>query len=278
MFIFDTHAHLIEEDFDNDLDEVILRARSADVNHILNVSYDGESSVKGVDLANKEEGIYTSIGIHPHWAEELNDEVLEEGIYTSIGIHPHWAEELNDEVLEDLFLLAKKEKVLAIGEIGLDYYKSTSSREIQQKAFLAQIELANSLDLPVLIHDRDAHGDLFELIKNNRPKRGGILHCFSGSLELAQEGIKLGFYISFAGPLTFKNSRRLPEIAVKIPLEKIVIETDSPYLAPEPLRGKRNEPAYVVYVLEKLAELRQKNNTEMAEITFMNAKDILGLS
>jgi len=255
MFIFDTHAHLIEEDFDNDLDEVILRARSADVNHILNVSYDGESSVKGVDLANKEEGIYTSIGIHPHWAEELNDEVL-----------------------EDLFLLAKKEKVLAIGEIGLDYYKSTSSREIQQKAFLAQIELANSLDLPVLIHDRDAHGDLFELIKNNRPKRGGILHCFSGSLELAQEGIKLGFYISFAGPLTFKNSRRLPEIAVKIPLEKIVIETDSPYLAPEPLRGKRNEPAYVVYVLEKLAELRQKNNTEMAEITFMNAKDILGLS
>jgi len=255
MFIFDTHAHLIEEDFDDDLDEVILRARSADVNHILNVSYDGESSVKGVDLANKEEGIYTSIGIHPHWAEELNDEVL-----------------------EDLFLLAKKEKVLAIGEIGLDYYKSTSSREIQQKAFLAQIELANSLDLPVLIHDRDAHGDLFELIKNNRPKRGGILHCFSGSLELAQEGIKLGFYISFAGPLTFKNSRRLPEIAVKIPLEKIVIETDSPYLAPEPLRGKRNEPAYVVYVLEKLAELRQKNNTEMAEITFMNAKDILGLS
>lgn len=255
MFIFDTHAHLIEEDFDDDLDEVILRARSADVNHILNVSYDGESSVKGVDLANKEEGIYTSIGIHPHWAEELNDEVL-----------------------EDLFLLAKKEKVLAIGEIGLDYYKSTSSREIQQKAFLAQIELANSLDLPVLIHDRDAHGDLFELIKNNRPKRGGILHCFSGSLELAQEGIKLGFYISFAGPLTFKNSRRLPEIAVKIPLEKIVIETDSPYLAPEPLRGRRNEPAYVVYVLEKLAELRQKNNTEMAEITFMNAKDILGLS
>jgi len=255
MFIFDTHAHLIEEDFDDDLDEVILRARSADVNHILNVSYDGESSVKGVDLANKEEGIYTSIGIHPHWAEELNDEVL-----------------------EDLFLLAKKEKVLAIGEIGLDYYKSTSSREIQQKAFLAQIELANSLDLPVLIHDRDAHGDLFELIKNNRPKRGGILHCFSGSLELAQEGIKFGFYISFAGPLTFKNSRRLPEIAVKIPLEKIVIETDSPYLAPEPLRGRRNEPAYVVYVLEKLAELRQKNNTEMAEITFMNAKDILGLS
>ena len=255
MFIFDTHAHLIEEDFDDDLDEVILRARSADVNHILNVSYDGESSVKGVDLANKEEGIYTSIGIHPHWAEELNDEVL-----------------------EDLFLLAKNEKVLAIGEIGLDYYKSTSSREIQQKAFLAQIELANSLDLPVLIHDRDAHGDLFELIKNNRPKRGGILHCFSGSLELAQEGIKLGFYISFAGPLTFKNSRRLPEIAVKIPLEKIVIETDSPYLAPEPLRGKRNEPAYVVYVLEKLAELRQKNNMEMAEITFMNAKDILGLS
>lgn len=255
MFIFDTHAHLIEEDFDDDLDEVILRARSADVNHILNVSYDGESSVKGVDLANNEEGIYTSIGIHPHWAEELNDEVL-----------------------EDLFLLAKKEKVLAIGEIGLDYYKSTSSREIQQKAFLAQIELANSLDLPVLIHDRDAHGDLFELIKNNRPKRGGILHCFSGSLELAQEGIKLGFYISFAGPLTFKNSRRLPEIAVKIPLEKIVIETDSPYLAPEPLRGKRNEPAYVVYVLEKLAELRQKNNMEMAEITFMNAKDILGLS
>lgn len=255
MFIFDTHAHLIEEDFDDDLDEVILRARSADVNHILNVSYDGESSVKGVDLANNEEGIYTSIGIHPHWAEELNDEVL-----------------------EDLFLLAKKEKVLAIGEIGLDYYKSTSSREIQQKAFLAQIELANSLDLPVLIHDRDAHGDLFELIKNNRPKRGGILHCFSGSLELAQEGIKLGFYISFAGPLTFKNSRRLPEIAVKIPLEKIVIETDSPYLAPEPLRGKRNEPAYIVYVLEKLAELRQKNNTEMAEITFMNAKDILGLS
>jgi TatD DNase family protein len=255
MFIFDTHPHLIEEDFDDDLDEVILRARSADVNHILNVSYDGESSVKGVDLANKEDGIYTSIGIHPHWAEELNDEVL-----------------------EDLFLLAKKEKVLAIGEIGLDYYKSTSSREIQQKAFLAQIELANSLDLPVLIHDRDAHGDLFELIKNNRPKRGGILHCFSGSLELAQEGIKLGFYISFAGPLTFKNSRRLPEIAVKIPLEKIVIETDSPYLAPEPLRGRRNEPAYVVYVLEKLAELRQKNNTEMAEITFRNAKDILGLS
>lgn len=255
MFIFDTHAHLIEEEFKDDLNEVILRAREAEVNHILNVSFDRESSFEGVDLAQEEDGIYVSIGIHPHWAEEISDEVLEE-----------------------FSLLAKKEKVLAIGEIGLDYYKSTSSRQIQQNAFLAQIELANLLDLPVLIHDRDAHADLFALLKKNRPKRGGILHCFSGSYELAQEGIKLGFYISFGGPLTFKNSRRLPEIATKIPADKIVIETDSPYLTPEPLRGKRNEPAYIIYVLEKLADLRQKQKEEMAEITFVNAKEILGLN
>lgn len=251
MFI-DTHAHLDDEKFQDDLIEVLARAKEARVQYIVNVGYDLLSSQKSVELAKT----------YPH-------------IYAVVGLHPHDAKEAEEDTYKQLLELAKEEKVVALGEMGLDYYWDNSPRDVQQQVFRRQINLAKELKLPIVVHDRDAHGDIIQILREEKAEEvGGVLHCFSGSWEMAETCLKMGFYISFAGPLTFNNARKLTEIAQKVPLDRILTETDSPYLTPHPFRGKRNEPARVVLVAEKLAALRNEELEKIGEITVENARKV----
>ncbi len=255
MFI-DTHAHLQDGKFKKDLTEVLERASRAQIERIVCVGYDYETSVKAVELARK----------HPQ-------------IYAVIGIHPHAAKTYTSEIASKLFELGKEAKVVAIGEMGLDFYRDLSPRDVQAEVFREQIKIARELYKPIVIHDRDAHQDVFDIIKDEKAgKNEGIMHCYSGHVPLAIDLMKEGFYISFAGPITYKNARKTHEVAAKIPLEKIVIETDCPYLTPEPYRGKRNEPAYVVEVARKLAELRRKDIEEIGYLTSLNAKRVFRIA
>lgn len=253
--LIDTHAHLQDKAFKNDLEEVLKRAKEAGVEKIICIGYDYQSSVEAVALASKYEGIYAVVGVHPHDAKELDEEMLDK-----------------------LYKLAREEKVVAVGETGLDYYRNLSPKEKQKEAFMAQIKLARELGKPVVIHDRDAHQDVLDIIKKEKAgENGGIMHCYSGHLPMAIELMKEGFYISFAGPVTFGNARKTQEVAANIPLERILVETDCPYLAPEPLRGKRNEPSYVGYVARRIAEIRKKSEEEIAYITSLNAEKVFNL-
>lgn len=245
---FDTHTHLEDERFSADREQVIAAIRSAGVSLAVNVGSDMDSSYAGVSLA------------------ETND-----FIYAAVGIHPHAAEEMTEQKLQQLSELAQQEKVVAIGEIGLDYYYDNAPRALQKKWFLRQIELAAELGLPYIVHDRDAHGDCLEIIKKSGYFRG-VMHCFSGSAEMARELTDLGFYISFAGPVTFKNGRRAKEAAAAVPIERLLIETDSPYLTPEPYRGRRNDSSFVRFVAQEIASLRGLTLEEAASITLQNGK------
>ncbi|CFX09540.1 Uncharacterised deoxyribonuclease TatD-type [Syntrophomonas zehnderi OL-4] len=250
--LIDTHAHLQDDDLQNDLPQVLKRAAEAGVEKIICVGYDVKSSQEALNMARKYRQVYAAVGIHPHDAQHLDDKALKQ-----------------------LYTMAKDPRVVAIGEIGLDFYRDLSPRDIQRQAFVAQIKLAQELSKPIVIHDRDAHQEVMEIIKTEKAGRNqGIMHCYSGSLPLAAELIKAGFYISFAGPITFKNARKAQETAAQIPMDKILIETDCPYLAPEPWRGQRNEPANVKYVAAKLAELRNKGADEIAYLTNLNAKKV----
>jgi len=249
MFI-DTHAHLNDEQFQEDLKEVLSRAAAARVRYVVNVGYDLASSRKAAALA-----------------EEYPE------LYAVVGIHPDEAKEVTLETYQELRKLAGQKKVVAIGEIGLDYYWDNSPRDVQQEVFRQQIRLAQELDLPIVIHDREAHGDILKIMQEEKPKRG-IMHCYSGSREMAEICLQLGFYISFAGPLTFKNAKKAVEVAETIPLDRLLIETDCPYLTPHPFRGKRNEPARVVLVGEKLAQIKGLTVEEIAEVTSSNARRI----
>lgn len=247
--LIDTHAHL--QDY-ADLKTILNRAADKGVEKILCIGYDLESSLTAAKLARQHKEVYAVVGIHPHSATDLNEKVLTQ-----------------------LFQLGREEKVLAIGEIGLDYYRNLSPQEDQQKAFVAQLGLARELKKPVVIHDRDAHQEVLDTLKKEKGGiNGGIMHCYSGHLPLAVELMKIGFYISFAGPVTYKNAKKTQEVAAKIPLDRILVETDCPYLTPEPLRGKQNEPANVLYVAEKIAQLRQKSLDEIAYQTTLNAHKV----
>ena len=253
--LFDSHAHIGDKQFDNDREDVIRRAEENGVTHILNVGYDLEASRASVKLADRHERIYAAVGIHPHDAASVTDNTLEE-----------------------IRRLARHEKVVALGEMGLDYYRNLSPKAKQQQVFKEQIRLAKELKLPIIVHDRDAHQDTIDILKEEGANAvGGILHCFSGSWAMAKQCLQLGFYISLAGPVTFKNARRPQEVARLIDINRLLVETDCPYLAPEPKRGKRNEPAYVKYVAEKIAELRRDSFEELAFITFNNTKKVIGL-
>lgn len=254
--LFDSHAHINDERFDEDRDEVIEHLRENSIDLVVNPGADMPSSRSAVELANKVDFIYSAVGVHPHDVETMTDKDLEE-----------------------LKNLAKEnEKVVAIGEIGLDYYYDLSPRELQKEWFIKQIELANELGLPFIVHDRDAHGDTFDIIKKYKaPETGCVLHCYSGSLELALEYIKMGCYISIPGTVTFNNNRKTVEVAENIPIEWMFIETDSPYLTPVPYRGKRNDPSKVRYVAEKVAELRGISYEEVCEITKENAKKFFNI-
>ena len=249
--LFDSHAHLDDEKFDEDREQVIARIFESGVAGFVNVGACMASSARSVTLATQYEKIYAAVGIHPHDAENALEKDYEQ-----------------------LAIWSKLPKVVGIGEIGLDYYYDLSPRDVQRKVFIRQIDVARQMNMPIIIHDRDAHADILDVIKKEAKGVRGILHCFSGSLEMAKEIIKLGFYISIAGPVTFKNAAKLPEIVANVPLERLLIETDSPYLTPHPHRGKRNEPTYVRLVAEQVASLRGMELSALAEATYNNAKDI----
>lgn len=253
--LFDTHAHLNDERYDEDLDEVIQRSFSEGTTRILIAAYDMPSSIKAVNIAGKDDRLYCSVGIHPHDAKSFDDSTL-----------PAF----------ERMITENRGKVVAIGEIGLDYYYDFSPRELQREVFLKQIQFAVSQDLPFIVHDRDAHHDCLEIVsslaaQNQLPAAPGIFHCYSGSFEMAKTLLSMGFYLSFGGPVTFKNAKKAAEFIPSIPLDRILLETDCPYLTPEPLRGKRNEPAYVKYVAERISALYGLSMQEIGEITTANA-------
>ncbi|MEA4848347.1 MAG: TatD family hydrolase [Clostridiaceae bacterium] len=248
--LFDTHAHLDDDRFDEDRDEVIMQCRQDGVELILNAASNIETSVKAIALAKKYEFIYASVGVHPHDAADMDEETA--------GV---------------LAALAENKKVRAIGEIGLDYHYDLSPRDVQKQRFAEQIDLARQLKLPVIVHDREAHGDVMDIFRKTRIKEvGGVLHSFSGSAEMALECIKLGLYISISGPVTFDNARKTVEAVKQVPLDMLLIETDSPYLTPVPYRGKRNYPGYVRFVAEKIAEIKGIAFEEIARQTLENGK------
>ena len=241
--LFDSHAHLNDARFDEDREALIQKLQEEHVDLVLNPGADIETSISSVELANKYDFIYAAVGVHP----------LRK-------------------------LATENEKVVAIGEIGLDYYYDNSPREVQKEWFKKQIELANELKLPIIIHDRDAHQDTFEIIKNTKsPEIGCVLHCYSGNVELAKEYVKMGCYISIPGTVTFKNNKKTREVAKEIPLEYLLIETDSPYMAPEPHRGKRNDPSLVAFVADKIAQEKGISYEKVCEATKENAKRLFNI-
>ncbi|HEU4930978.1 MAG TPA: TatD family hydrolase [Pyrinomonadaceae bacterium] len=250
MGFIDSHAHIDGEEFDADRDEVIERAQAAGVTTILNVGTgDPHSGVleRAVELGWKHENLYTAIGTHPHDAR-LYDESAEEKIKT----------------------LIESERVIAWGEIGLDFHYDNSPRDVQVAVFKRQLLAAHECDLPVVIHTREAESETIEILKSAEVKRRGVFHCFSGSMDLARSAIELGFMISFSGIVTFKKADELRAVAKEVPLDRLLIETDCPYLSPIPYRGKRNEPAYVVEVARCLAGLHGLDIEEVARITSEN--------
>ncbi len=255
MKFFDSHAHLDDEKFDADRDELIVKIQEEGIDRLVSAGYSLEGSQKSIELSKKYEFIYGTCGISPNDIPQTEEEM--------------W------KMLDQIRVLAKKNsKVVAIGEIGLDYYWNKGNKELQKKAFTEQIKIANELDLPIVIHTREAIMDTLLILKQNVVRKKGIFHCCPLNRELIKEGLKLGFYISFAGPITFKNSKNADEIIEMVPYERILIETDSPYLSPEPLRGRRNDPRNVKYMAQKIADVKGISLEDVADITYQNAKDI----
>jgi len=254
--LFDTHAHMDDRAFDTDRVELLNGLPGKGIGLLMNPGCSLESSRNAVALAAQYDYIYAAVGSHPDVADEVNEEVLEE--YRKLC-------KLNP-------------KVKAIGEIGLDYHYEDIPRELQLRAFRLQMELARELDLPVIVHERDAHEDGMNIVKNEFPTVKGVFHCYSGSAEMARQLVDLGWYIGFTGVLTFKNARKAIETAEAIPLERIVLETDCPYMAPVPFRGKRNDPGYLYRMVEKLAEVRGLSVEEIHRITLENGKRLYRIS
>lgn len=249
--IFDTHAHYDSDSFDGDREAVIKELKENGVIGILNCGSDLYGLRKSVELAKNFDMFYAAVGIHPENADEFNEEVIKE---------------IREYV--------KYEKVKAIGEIGLDYYwEENPPREVQKEVFRAQMKLADELNLPVIIHDRDAHGDTLEIMKEF-PNVIGVVHCFSGSVEFAKECIKLGYYIGFTGVLTFKNAKKLVDVCREIPADRMLVETDCPFMTPVPFRGKRNKSDYIEYIIDKMSEIRGISGEEMNEILLNNKRNL----
>ena len=246
--LFDTHAHLDDRAFREDREELIAGLPEKGVGLVMNPGCSLASSRNAVALAEK----------YPH-------------VYAAVGSHPDVADEVNQQVLAEYEKLCKLPKVKAIGEIGIDYHYEDIPRELQLKAFRMQMELARQVGLPVIVHEREAHEDGMAVVKEF-PDVTGVFHCYSGSAEMARQLVDLGWYIGFTGVLTFKNARKAIETAAAIPLERIVLETDCPYMAPEPFRGKRNDPGYIYRMAEKLAEIRGLSVEEIQAITTENGK------
>lgn len=253
--IVDTHAHLSDKRLASDLDYWLQEARAVGVTRIVNVGADLESSRLAVAQAASHAGLFAAVGVHPHEAKD-------------------W----NTQMEAKLTALAQQPKVCAYGEIGLDYYYDHSPRTIQKEVFAAQLRIAQQLGLPVIVHDRDAHQDVLSILQQHAPfAAGGVMHCYSGSAEMVADFLELGFYISFAGPITFRNAKKPALAALQVPDDRLLAETDCPYLSPEPYRGKLNHPARVDLVIKRLAELRGNDSVSLARQTTANAERLFGL-
>lgn len=246
--LFDTHTHMDAAQFDEDREDAIERARQNGVTRILNIGFNRQTIPTTMQLAEKYDWIYAAVGWHPQDAITMQPEDLE------------WIEQL-----------CQHPKVVAIGEIGLDYYWDTSPKDVQQQVFREQIRLARKLNKPIVIHNRDAHEDVLRILREEKAHEiGGVMHCFSGSWETAQICLDMNFYISFGGPVTYKNAKQPKEVLMNVPMDRLLIETDAPYLTPHPFRGKRNETSYVRYVAEAAAELKGVSVDEIVKITTEN--------
>lgn len=253
--LIDTHVHLNADQYEDDIDQVIQRALDAGVERMVVVGFDRPTITKAMELVEQHEFIYAVVGWHPVDAIDCTEEDLK------------WIEEL-----------AAHPKVVGIGETGLDYHWDKSPKDVQQDLFRKQIRLAQKVRLPIIIHNRDATGDVVRILEEEEAHiTGGIMHCYSGSVETARQCIDMNFMISLGGPVTFKNARMPKEVAAEVPLEHLLVETDAPYLAPHPHRGKRNEPAYVALVAEQIAELKGLTAEEVAEATTRNAMKLFSI-
>ncbi|AXN39050.1 hydrolase TatD [Peribacillus butanolivorans] len=254
--LFDTHVHVNAEQFNEDLEDVIERAQEAGVNNMVVVGFDRPTITRAMELIETYDFMYAAVGWHPVDAIDMTEEDLK------------WIEELSSHP-----------KVVAIGEMGLDYHWDKSPKAIQMEVFRKQIRLAKKVGLPIIIHNREATADIVNILKEEEASEvGGIMHCFSGSVETAMECIDMNFYISLGGPVTFKNAKKPKEVAAAVPLDRLLIETDCPYLAPHPYRGKRNEPSYVKLVAEQIAEIKQLSVEEVSQATTDNAKKLFGIN
>lgn len=255
-YFIDTHCHLDMDRYNDDVSEVIDRAKDAGVSTIMTIGIDLASSMRVVELCSTHKNVYGAVGIHPHYAPECDDAALDQ-----------------------LRKLAKTAKIVAYGEIGIDRYRDYAPIEKQVEAFDMQLHLARELNLPVIIHDRDAHDEILTILKEHAPfPAGGVIHCFSGDKKVAQQFLELGFHLSIPGVVTFKKAFELQEATASIPLERLLLETDGPFLAPEPFRGKRNEPAYVLYTAEKVAKLHNISLEALADATSKNAEDLFKIT
>ena len=256
MKLIDTHSHYNDEKFDNDRDEVIQNITNSGITTIINAGYSLESSKRAIEIANNYDFMYATVGVSP------ND-----------------IENLENNYIEQIKEMAKEQKVIAIGEIGLDYYWNKENKETQKEIFIKQVELANQLGLPIVIHTRDAVMDTIDTLKNKvNCNKKGVFHCCPLNTELIKEGLKLGFYISFAGPITFKNSKNAEEIVKMVPIDRILTETDSPYLSPEPVRGTRNDSRNIKYIAQKIAQIKNMPIENIAEQIQKNAKTIFKIT
>ena len=245
--IFDTHAHYDDEQFDSDREQTLLSVHQSGVSLIINCGCDEKSSEKSIEMSKKYGFLFAAVGVHPHEAQEASK---------------NWE--------ENIIKMAQDEKVVAIGEIGLDYHYDFSPRELQKEVFERQIVLAKELDMPIIVHDREAHADTLELLKKYRPK--GVVHCFSGSAEMAKGIIGLGMYIGLGGAVTFKNAKKPVEVAEYLPLDRLLLETDCPYMAPVPHRGKRNDSSLIPYTAIKIAEIKGLDAQQVIDIANENGK------
>jgi TatD DNase family protein len=249
--LIDSHAHIQLDRFDADREAVLERAQAAGVHAILVIGFDLETSRGAIELAEKYDQIYATVGMHPHDARDLDDETVR--IFRDLTTHP---------------------KVVALGEMGLDYYRDLSPRPVQQEAFERQLDLAEELNLPIVIHNREAYHDILPILGARRGKIRGVMHCFSGDVEIMHQSLALGFYIGIGGPVTYRKSDALQEVARKVPADALLVETDCPWLAPQFRRGRRNEPAYVCATAEKIAGLRGISLEAIGEMTTQNFEDL----
>jgi TatD DNase family protein len=252
--LIDSHSHLEMGDFDRDRDEVIKRAGQAGVDVIITVGTTLGDCKKAVSIVRQYEPVYAAVGIHPH---EVKD--------------------IDNTTYDDLRELSKGEKVVAYGEIGLDFFRNLSPRDVQIRRFGEQLELAGEVGLPIIIHDRDAHKEILEMLRGWKGKRG-VIHCFSGDFRMARKCLDMGFYISIPGAVTFGKSEKLQDVVKRTPITGLLLETDAPYLTPHPNRGKRNEPAFVVHTARKVADIKGLTFEYVASVTSENTRDLFGIA